>query len=396
LFDRDQLYVDPVTKRDYPDNDVRFIVFCRAILDAMKRLDWAPDVIHTNDWQTGLVPALLATSYQSDPFFAAVKSVFTIHNVGYQGIFPPETFRKLDLPEELFYPTAPFEFWGKVNFMKAGISFASLVTTVSEQYAEEIQSSNEYGYGLEGVLNNRAGDLYGIVNGVDYDEWSPTKDRLIPATYGLSNLAGKKRNKVELLRRLGLPYRESVPLIGMITRLAAQKGLDLLVAVANDIFALDLQMVILGTGDKVYHDLLTALEKKYPDKLKVLLKYDNEMAHWIEAGADAFLMPSRYEPCGLNQLYSLKYGTLPIVRATGGLADTVVDVGESPGSGTGFAFVDYVPEELVKVIRRAVVLFGDKMQWREVVKNAMRQDFSWKQSAQRYAELYRMAMARPK
>lgn len=392
FFDRPALYVDPDTGLDYTDNDSRFIFFCRALLEALKKAGWIPDIIHANDWQTGLLATYLATLYRDDPFYAHVKTVFTIHNLAYQGTFPAESFTRLGIPQDLFYPTGPFEFWGKVNFMKSAISYADVISTVSEQYAVEIQSSEEYGCGLEGVLRSRNKDLYGIVNGVDYSEWSPSKDRLIPYKYYPSNLSGKKKNKVELINRLGLPFREDVPLVGMITRLADQKGLDLVAAAAEDIFELDLQMVVLGTGDRRYHDLFRKLEVAYPDRLKALLTYDNEMAHWIEAGADLFLMPSRYEPCGLNQLYSLKYGTLPIVRATGGLADTIIDVDAQTGTGTGFVFEKYDPEEMLDAVRRAVSLFARKRIWRKLMKEAMSQDFSWQRSAEKYVGLYRKAL----
>jgi len=393
-FDRPELYRDPETGLDYTDNDDRFRFFCRAVLEGLKRLEWAPDIIHANDWQTALLPTYLATLYADDPFFRNTRTLLTIHNLAYQGTFPEETFARLDLPVELFCPTGPFEFWGKVNFMKSGIWFADLISTVSERYAAEIQSSGELGCGLEGVLRSRNSDLFGILNGVDYDEWSPVKDSLIPYRFNPANLSGKKKCKVELAERLGLPYREQIPLIGMITRLADQKGLDLIAAAADDLFAMDLQMVILGTGETRYHALLTELETQYPDKLKVLLTYDNTLAHWIEAGSDIYLMPSRYEPCGLNQMYSLAYGAVPVVRATGGLADTIVDVGEAAGTGTGFVFQEYDPESLLEAVARALAAFGRKRPWRAIMKEGMRQDFSWTRSARKYAELYQKALTK--
>ena len=322
FFNRVNLYHDPASGLDYIDNDDRFIFFCRAALEATKVLPWMPDIVHANDWQTGLMIAYLKTKYRDDPFFARARSIFTIHNMAYQGVFKAASFEKLGLSDNLFYSTGPFEYWGKLNFMKSAISYADLINTVSERYALEIQSSEEWGCGLEGVLKERSSDIYGIVNGVDYSEWSPSKDKFIPFNYDRSDLAGKKKDKVELVNRIGLPFRKKTLLIGMITRLVDQKGLDLFVDIIDKLFSLDLQLVVLGTGDEKYHKMFTQWEKKYPDRLKIILAYDNELAHWIEAGADAFLMPSRYEPCGLNQLYSLKYGTIPIVRATGGLADT--------------------------------------------------------------------------
>jgi len=394
FYDRGSLYVGPDTGRDYLDNHIRFGLFCRGILEYLKMGDWRPDIIHANDWQTALLPAYLKTLYGDDPFFANTKTVYTIHNLAYQGTFKGETFGDLGLPSDYFYPTGPFEFYGKVNFMKAAILYADIINTVSKRYAEEIQSSPEYGAGLEGVLRSRSEDLFGIVNGVDYSQWSPSRDKLIPNRYGISNLSGKRANKVELVNRLGLPLRDHAPLIGMITRLADQKGLDLVEAAADDLFKLDLQMVVLGTGERKYHDLLQKLETKYPDKIKSLLMYDNEMAHWIEAGADLFLMPSRYEPCGLNQLYSLKYGTLPIVRATGGLADTITDVDAATGSGTGFVFEEYDTQKMLAAIKRAVSLFEKKRLWQKIMKQAMQQDFSWENSARQYVDLYRKALSK--
>ncbi len=393
-FDRPELYRDVKTGRDYLDNDERFIFFCRAVLEGLKQLGWAPDVIHANDWQTALLPTFLATHYKTDPFFDGIRSVFTIHNMAFQGIFPAETFPKLGLPLELFYATGPFEFWGKVNFMKSAIWYADAITTVSERYAMEIQSSPELGCGLEGVLRSRNADIHGILNGVDYAVWSPSHDQRLPYRYSPVNLSGKKKNKVELLNRLGLPIRDDVPLVGMITRLTEQKGFDLLAAAADDLFALNLQMVILGTGDAAYHKLLLEWEKKYPDKLRVLLAFDDTLAHWIEAGADVFLMPSRYEPGGLNQMFSLKYGTVPVVRGTGGLADTVIDVDADSQGGTGFVFEEYDPEQLVDALHRMLTQFPRKRVWRKIMKTGMRQDYSWDRSAGKYARLYADLMAK--
>jgi starch synthase len=392
-FDRRALYVDPDTGLDYSDNAQRFAFFCRGILESLKIMRWSPDIIHANDWQSAMLPTYLSNIYQDDPFFKPARTIFTIHNLAYQGIFPPESFSNLGLDKNLFQPLSPLEFWGKVNFMKAAISYADLINTVSEQYAIEIQSSEEYGCGLEGVLRSRNEDLFGIINGVDYEEWSPAMDKYIPYKYSLSNMSGKKKTKIELINRLKLPQRETVPLIGIISRLADQKGFDLIALIAEDIFKLDIQMVVLGTGDKRYHDLFRKLEVTYPDKLKALLTYDNSMAHWIEAGADMFLMPSRYEPCGLNQLYSLRYGTPPIVRATGGLADTIDDVDEQPGTGTGFVFKKYDPEEMLTAIKRAVAMYSKKRAWRKIMKEGMKKDFSWAASARKYVDLYQRALS---
>lgn len=393
FFDRPQLYVDPKTNRDYRDNDERFIFLCRGILESLKALKYAPDIIHANDWQTALLPTFLRTAYSDDPMFAATKSIFTIHNMGYQGLFPAEVFAKLDLPETFFYPTGPFEFWGKLNLMKAAISYADRLNTVSPRYAEEIQTTDEYGCGLEGVLRGRRKYLSGILNGADYDEWSPKGDRHIPYKYSIANFAGKRRNKVELLGRLSLPMRDTAPLVGMISRLVDQKGFDLIAEVADEIFELNLQMVVLGLGDSKYHEFLQKLQLAHPDKLRLLLTYDNEMAHLIEASSDIFLMPSRYEPCGLNQMYSLRYGTVPIVRETGGLADSIADVSPDGRAGTGFMFRDYDSSEMLAAIKRALSFFVKKRLWRRIAKEGMEKDFSWTQAAIKYANLYANALA---
>ena len=392
-FDRDALYIDPETGEDFIDNDERFIYFCRAVLETIKKLNWKPDIFHANDWQSALVPSLLKTAYYEDDFFSASRSVFTIHNMGYQGLFTPETFSKLNVDPSNFYAAGPFEFWGKVNFMKSAIALSDKITTVSPTYALEIQESDEYGKGLHGVLSERAEDLTGILNGVDYEQWSPNKDKLIPHGYQISNLSGKKKNKLELLHQCGLPLRVEQPLIGVISRLDIQKGFDLLEEIMDDIMSLDLQFVLLGTGDEKYHKFFTEIEKQYPDKFKAFLAFDNKLAHLIEAGSDVFLMPSHYEPCGLNQLYSMRYGTVPIVRKTGGLADSVIDFDEAAMTGTGFVFEDYSADELLKTIKRAAGLYGKKKTWYKIVKQGMAQDFSWDSAARSYAELYYRTIA---
>lgn len=394
FFDRPELYRDNKTGKDYVDNDERFLFFSRGILELLPRISFIPDVIHANDWQTALLPAFLKTAYENDPKYANIKSILTIHNLAYQGLFPAESFEKLDLDESLFYATQPFEFWGKVNFLKAGITFADLINTVSQTYAKEIQASEEFGAGLEGVLSDRKNDLYGIINGVDYNEWSPSKDKHLFKKYSIKNFSGKKVSKLELLKFAELPIRENVPLIGMISRLADQKGFDLIRKAAKDLLSMDIQVIILGTGEKKYHALLKRLEKQFPKKLKAFITYDNTLAHRIEAGADMFLMPSRYEPCGLNQLYSLKYGTVPIVRATGGLADTIEQVDLKNGTGTGYVFEKYTALAMMKAIKQAVEHYSKKRKWRQIMKNGMNQDNSWDASALKYIELYNRALSK--
>lgn len=388
-FERADLYVDPKTGTDYADNDERFAMFSLAALESMRGMDWVPDIIHVHDWQTALVPAFLKTRYLGDLHFASTRTVLTIHNLGYQGLFPGERFANLGLPEGYFYPvTGPVEFFGKVNFLKAGIAQANRITTVSENYAREIQTSNEFGRGLEGVLAQRSQDLVGILNGVDYSVWSPSRDRLIPQAYHLKNLSGKRVCRTELVRESGLPIREHAPLVGMVTRLTEQKGLDLIEQAVDELFGRNIQMIVLGAGDAKYHDLFTDCQKKFPDKLRVYLTFNDALAHRIEAGADIFLMPSRYEPSGLNQMYSLKYGTVPIVRRTGGLADSVKDFDRATGTGNGFVFDAYEPAALLEALDRAIAVFPRKRIWNQLIKAGMATDFSWPVAAKKYCALY--------
>ncbi|MCJ7458563.1 MAG: glycogen synthase GlgA [candidate division Zixibacteria bacterium] len=394
FFDRDELYADKKTGQDYEDNDERFILFARGVLETIKALDWKPDLIHCNDWQSALIPAYLKTILEEEPFYKNIATLLTIHNIAYQGNFPRSTFDKLGLKKELFYPLSPFEYWGGVNFLKIGISYADLINTVSEKYAQEIQSGPEFGYGMEGILKDRTRDTYGVLNGADYEEWSPEKDKLIPYNYGKGNLQIKSKNKELLLRQAGLETDRNEPLIGMISRLADQKGFDLLHEIADKLLSLGVKLIILGTGEQKYHIFLSGLEKKYPDKAKIYLKYDNKLAHLIEAGADIFLMPSRYEPCGLNQMYSLRYGTVPIVRETGGLADTIQDYDTQNQKGTGFVFKDYNGDELLSAIKRALILFKDRTAWKNLMLQGMEKDFSWEASAKKYIQLYNKAVAK--
>jgi len=388
FYDRDELYRDNATDKDYIDNDERFIFFCHAVLQTVRKMGWRPDIFHANDWQSALIPAFLKTACKNDDFYEGIRSVFTIHNIGYQGKFAPESFLKLNLDPSYFSATGPFEFWGDVNFMKAGIHFSDKITTVSPTYAREIQDTDEYGKGLQGVLRERTEDVSGILNGVDYNIWSPRFDPLIPHRYFISNLSGKRKNKLELLHLCNFPLRTDQPLIGVISRLDIQKGFDLLEDIMDDILSLDLQFILLGTGDEKYHEFFRDVEKRFPDRFKAFLTFDNRLAHWIEAGCDIFLMPSRYEPCGLNQMYSLKYGTVPVVRKTGGLADTVIDFDESAKTGTGFVFKKYDSGELLDTIKRAVRIYSRNRTWFKIVKQGMKQDFSWENSAKLYSDLF--------
>src|SRR5262249_29550639 len=319
FFDREALYGTPAG--DYPDNAERFALYSRAVLEASKILG-VPQIFHCHDWQSALIPVLLRTSYADDPVFRSTSTVFTIHNMGYQGLFEPDTLSLLMLPWDLL-TIDKMEFWGKVNFLKGALVFSDHVTTFIRKYSQEIQTA-EYGFGMEGVLPARAGSVSGILNGVDYSEWNPAKDKLVVRQYSPESLDGKKECKYDLLRQFGLEKANvELPVIGIVSRFAAQKGFDLITEIADDLALLPLIVTAVGTGDREYQDLFLKLHRQFPEKFAVKIAYDNALAHKVEAGADMFLMPSRYEPSGLNQMYSLKYGTVPIVRATGGLDDSI-------------------------------------------------------------------------
>ena len=394
FFKRPELYRDPETGHDWADNDERFAFFSRAVLQWCKQTAFQPDIIHVNDWQAALIPAYLKTVYAGDEFFSRSRSVLTVHNLAYHGQFLAKRFEILGLDEKLFAPLSSFEFYGKVDFLKAGLCYADKINTVSETYAREIQTGPDLGCGLEGVLRDRAGDLYGIVNGIDYDIWNPEKDTFIPAKFSMANLDDKKKNKEALMKECGFkPAHRGLPLIGVISRLDDQKGFDLIADVAEKMFKRNLLFVLLGTGAKKYHKLFETLQAKYPQEFRAFLTFDNRLAHLIEAGSDMFMMPSRYEPCGLNQLYSLKYGTVPIVRKTGGLADTVEDADPERGRGTGFVFSEYTGKALLAAVDRALDAFAYPTRWRTLMENGMRQDFSWGASAAKYERLYQAARA---
>jgi len=393
-YARPALYVDPKTDRDYVDNDERFVLLARGLLEWLRRDAWHPDIIHLNDWQSALVAAYLSLLYRDDPALVHTRTVLSVHNLAYQGLFPAERFPVLGLSPDLFYPTSPFEFWGKVAFLKAGLAYADRLNTVSPTYAREIQEAEEYGCGLEDLLRNRSGDLTGILNGIDEDVWNPATDPLIARTYAVNDLSGKAENKAQLCRRCGLaPARWGRPLIGMISRLAEQKGFDLLAEAAARLFALDVNLVLLGTGDPEFHKLFEKWNRRLAGQFRAYLTFDNELAHQIEAGADMFLMPSRYEPCGLNQMYSLRYGTVPVVRATGGLADTVFDADQHPDVGNGFVFAEYGAKAMLRAVRRAVACFENPARWQTLIRRGMQSDFSWGASARRYVEWYEVALA---
>jgi len=370
----------------WADSAERFALFCRVAVEvAMNRghLDWTPDIIHCNDWQSGLVPALL--SLEAD----RPATVFTIHNMAYQGLFPKSTWISLNLPKSLWNPGG-IEFNGMLSFIKGGLAYADLVTTVSPTYALEIQTA-DYGYGLEGLLSHRNDALTGIINGIDADQWNPQTDPAISEHYDISTLNKKQLNKSALQKKLSLPVDKSIPVFALISRLVEQKGIDLVLECLPEMLALPLQFVLLGTGDKEFEQQLSRFAKTHPDKMAITLGYDETLAHQLEAGADIFLMPSRYEPCGLNQLYSQRYGTVPIARKTGGLADTVVDaLPETLGNktATGFVFNEATAGTLMEAIKRALIVYSQPEAWKQLQTTGMQQDYSWHKSAKDYMALY--------
>ena len=386
-FDRAALYGGPAG--DYPDNAERFALFSRAVLEASKVLG-VPHVFHCHDWQSALLPVMLRTLYAEDSAFREVATVFTIHNMGYQGLFPPDILPLLMLPWDLL-TISRMEFFGQVNFLKGALVFSDFVTTVSKKYSQEIQTT-EYGFGLDGVLRNRAATVTGILNGVDYDEWSPQTDKLTAAKYSPQDLSGKLKCKQDLLNAFGVANGGAkVPVIGIVSRFAAQKGFDLISQIMDRLALEEMIVVALGAGDKPYEEMFQRLNKQFPKKIAVKIAYDNAIAHKIEAGADMFLIPSRYEPCGLNQIYSLKYGTVPIVRATGGLDDTIEPWDARTGRGTGFKFSDYTGEALLATIKQALLAYQDPSSWQMLMRNGMSRDFSWGASAREYGKIYERA-----
>jgi len=383
-FDRDGLY--GTASGDFPDNAERFALFCRAVLEASKILG-VPDIFHCHDWQSALVPVLLRTQYLEDPAFRECGTVFTIHNIGYQGLFPAEILPLLTLPWDLFTITK-MEFFGNVNFLKGALAYADLITTVSRKYAQEIQTT-EFGFGLDGVLKERAQTVIGILNGVDYEEWNPETDRFIAAHYSADDLSGKRECKQDLLASFGLGNADpNLPVIGIVSRFAAQKGFDLIGQIVDRLALEDVLLTVLGSGDKLYEEMFLRLCRRVPNKIAVRIAYDNALAHKIEAGADMFILPSRYEPCGLSQIYSLKYGTVPIVRATGGLDDTIDPWDPRTKKGTGFKFQEYTGEALLRTIHQALQLYRDQGSWQRLMRNGMSKDFSWRVSAREYVRAY--------
>jgi starch synthase len=388
-FDREGLYGTP--EGDYQDNAERFAFFCRAVLEMCKTLRWTPDIIHLNDWQTGLVAPYLKSLFANDRHLSKSRTLFTIHNMAYQGLFPKYVLPMTGLGWEEF-THEKMEFYDQINFLKAGLVYSDALNTVSERYAREIQTE-EFGHGLQGVLGTRTADLFGILNGVDYDEWNPATDKDIPAQYTAKNHDKKDESKRKLLAEVGLPYHGQTPVVGLVSRLVDQKGLDLIAEIMDKFLEQDAQLVVLGTGDPRYHALFEELKQQHPTRIAASLKFDNRLAKLVYAGSDLFLMPSRFEPCGLGQMIAMKYGTVPVVRKTGGLADSVENLSLDGISGNGFMFEDYKADQLFFALRRALEAYRQPKLWKELVNRAMKADFSWDASAVKYLELYHKIVA---
>ncbi|MGA9063206.1 MAG: glycogen synthase GlgA [Terracidiphilus sp.] len=390
LFDRKELYGP--SGSEYADNAERFGLFCRAVIEATKQIG-VPQVFHVHDWQAALIPVYLRTLYAADPVLRGAATVLTIHNAAYQGRFPPSTTEQLLFPWDVF-TMDKVELYDRFNFLKGGVVFSDLLTTVSKKYAEEIQTV-EFGEQLEGVLRGRAADLHGILNGVDYALWNPATDGNLAAHFSAENLAGKRACRVDLLHAFGLEnVAETAPVIGIISRFATQKGFDIVAQITEEIAERDVAVVALGTHDPYYEHVFRDWAFRHPANVAVQIRYDETLSHKIEAGADMFLMPSRYEPCGLNQIYSLKYGTVPIVRATGGLDDTIEEWDAEKGTGTGFKFAGYDPKDLLAEIDRAIAAFHDKKGWTRLMRNGMARDYSWPGPAKEYVKVYEEAARR--
>lgn len=387
-FQRPYLYGTPAG--DYPDNSRRFGFFCRGVVDLLKRLDFRPDIIHCHDWQSALVPAIIRYEHRDDPFFRKTALIYTIHNLAYQGLFPAEELPDLGL-DQSYFNIDRLEYYGKVNLMKGGILTADVVNTVSSTYCSEIRTE-EMGCGLDGVLRLRDHDLYGILNGIDYQEWNPATDPSIFKNYTASSLAGKGANKKALQKSLGMEQGADIPLLGMITRLSAQKGLDLLEKLLPKFRSSRLQLVILGTGDERYMTMLSTFQKKGAENISIHLAFDQVLARKVYAASDMFLMPSQYEPCGLGQLIALRYGAIPVVRKTGGLADTVFDGRDGFREPNGFTFDEYTPKAFWGAVARALEAYGERKSWDRMVRSGMNSDYSWEHSAGEYEALYEKAL----
>lgn len=386
-FNRDGLY-------GYFDDGERFAFFNRAVLELIKEIDWQPDLINCNDWQTGMIPVLLNLEYKKDLFYSKIRTIFSIHNLLFKGSFSPNI-----LPELFGYDYMPLangsvELDGAVSFLKGGLNYCDQITTVSNTYAEEIKTP-QYGEGLDGLLRCRSCYLMGIVNGIDYEEFNPQEDKFIFKNFDVETIEDKVKNKLALQKELGLPQKENTPMIGLISRLTHQKGCDLIVNIIDRLLQRDIQLVILGTGDYWYEETFKNLQYRYPDKVSANIKFDNTLAHKIYAATDMFLMPSLFEPCGLGQLIALRYGSIPIVRETGGLKDTITPYNKYNGKGNGFGFKNFNSNELMQIVEYALTIYNDEKAWNNIIRQAMNSDNSWGKSAMQYKLLYEGVINRP-
>jgi starch synthase len=387
FFDRAGIYFE--NNISYADNAERFIFFSKCVAHLARYLPWKPDVVHVHDWQVGLVPSLILNQKKNEGWENPPPTCLTIHNLAYQGIFPAAAFALTNLPQE-FFNVDGVEFYAQLNCLKAGIAFADAITTVSPRYAREI-TTEEFGCGLDGFLRRRQNKLFGILNGVDYGDWNTTDNKFLPHPYSVTQLAGKAANKLALQVELGLPAKKSVPLFGTISRLAEQKGVDIQLGALEEMLSADIQFVLLGSGSPIFERGYQELAERFPEKVAVRTGYNESLAHRIEAACDFFLMPSRFEPSGLNQMYSLRYGTIPIVRATGGLDDSVIDFTENVAAANGIKFREYSARALAKAIRKALAIYQQPDLMRRFRKNGMRVDFSWELTVEEYVKIYELA-----
>ena len=387
-YSRDPIY--GTRHGDYPDNAERFIFFCRSVLEVCKSVGFHPDIIHCNDWQTGLVPAYLKTVYAKDKWFQNTRTIFSVHNLGYQGNFPSSELKTAGLPFSIFTPGG-VEFYNHFSFLKSALVFADLLTTVSPTYAKEIQTK-AFGFKMDGILRQRSKDLFGILNGVDYQEWNPESDPCIEKNYTPENISGKLACKRKLADLFSLKVDDQTPLLAMVTRLSSQKGIDLVIDTLGDLLGEGAAFVLLGSGDSMYEDYFLKLSKKFPDRIGVHIGFDEKLAHQVLAGTDFLLMPSQYEPCGLTQMYSLKYGAIPIVRSVGGLADSIKEFNRKTLRGTGFKFKKFSPDHLHQAVKKAMSVYRKKSQWQKLTLNDMNADFGWDRAAKKYCQLYRRVL----
>lgn len=388
-FDRSGIYVNPKTGKDYEDNPARFSLFARTAFEMLKKLHWQPEVIHCNDWQSGLIPIYLKTIYSNDSYFKNCRTLLTVHNFAYNGSFAKQKLKETDLNYDLNNKNNPLLFFDKISFLKGGLSLADSINTVSKTYAKEVLDNPDLAGGMQDVVRKRSRKFTGILNGVNYDEWNPEQDSLVPVNYNHRTFSNKSENKKALCEKVGLKYDPSIPIIGSISRLVSHKGFDIIIEAIPKIIKLGVYYIVLGEGQLEFEQSLKKIQKKYPNQLKVKIELNNDLAHLIEAGADMYLMPSFFEPCGLNQLYSMKYGTIPIVHQTGGLADTVIDYNSNNKKGTGFVFDDYNANAMIETIKKAVSLYTNYPAiWKKLAIRDMKKDFSWSVSSNKYNKLY--------